>query len=229
MTNIRSIGDGSWYWVNKAILRDYAKDIGALGIAVYSCLASFVDGNQSCYPTQDKIAEILGYSRTSINKTIAVLEKHGLIAIDKRGRHNCIYHLRQVPKARCKASERQMLSIATLDVKYSHTNENQRSRTNNNNVAIDEIIHRGDRNDLEGLKPAITNEVFAVELAEALNDHKNLACYISCCRKYPESLLRGVIREVLETPASKIRKSRAALFIHLIKTYANKPSDHLSH
>jgi biotin operon repressor len=212
MTRTRSMGDGNWYWVNKALLRDHAKDIGALGVAVYSCLASFVDANQTCYPTQDQIGEILGYSRPSINKAIKLLEQRGLITVDKRGRHNCVYHLVRV---RCKVKERQQSSTGTLDVKRRNTNDNHITRINNDT----EVIHRNVAAESKFLQPLIQNEILAMELADALNDRRNLSLYLSYSRKYPESLLRGVIREVQEVPSGKIRKSRAALFNHLIQLY----------
>lgn len=206
------MGDGSWYWVSKSLLRDYAKDIGALGIAVYSCLASFVDSRQTCFPTQEQIGEILGYSRASVNKAIRLLEIHGLIVVSKRGRHNCIYRLTQV---RCKAGGGQVSSTGTRDVKQADTNDNHVSRININNDTAGQVIHRATFRDRH----------LAMELADALNDRRNLGLYISFSRKYPESLLRAVIRDVLEIPSCKIRKSRAALFNYLMQRHEKRNID----
>lgn len=76
---------GNWYWTDKAIIRQYARKVGAVGIAVYDCLASFANIEQTCYPSQQYIGDILGYSRTTVNRAIKTLEHHGLIAIEKRG------------------------------------------------------------------------------------------------------------------------------------------------
>lgn len=46
------------------------KELGSDRLAVLLTIASFMDESGSCYPTQEKIAEILGISRTSANKWI---------------------------------------------------------------------------------------------------------------------------------------------------------------
>ncbi len=65
-------------------------------------------------------------------------------------------------------------------------------------------------------------ELLALDLAEKLNDYEGIALYISYAKKYPESLLRGVLGEVMEIPDEKIKKSRGALFNHLVKRYGQE-------
>ena len=209
---VRSIKDSPWYWGNKSLLHDYAKDIGALGIAVYDCLASFVDAKQTCYPTQEQIGQILGYSRVSINKAIKLLQHHDLIVVDKRRRHNCVYRL---PKVRCKETKRQVLNTGTLDVKPRNTNENHLPRLINDPT----LIHNHIASESKDPQPAIQSEPLALEMADALNDHAHLSLYLSLARKHPESLLRAALGDALAVPEGKIRKSRTALFIHLIGDY----------
>lgn len=216
-SNTRSMRDGSWYWINKALLRDYAKDIGALGIAVYNCLAFFVDRSQTCYPTQQQIGEILGYSRVSICKAITLLERRGLVAVDKRGRYgNCTYRLRPV---RCKENRAGVLSTGTSVVKQRNTNNNHVTIINNENVIAEHVIHKETVDQPQGFQPAIGKEPLALELADCLNDRQHLGLYLSYCRKYPESLLRGVIREIQQIQTGDMQKNRIALFNHLIQAY----------
>jgi uncharacterized membrane protein len=220
----RSMEDGGWYWINKSIILVYAKDIGMVGLAVYNCLASFVGANQKCYPTQEQIGKILGLSRVTVNKAIRKLVDKGLISVDKTSRGNCIYRLLAVG---CKSQAGQVLSSGTSDVKLGHTNNNKLTKINNNIVNV-----KDSNRDVDiccGLNPAVQNESLALELAQSLNDQPNLHIYISYCRNYSESLLRGVIREVMAVPASKIRKSRAALFKYLVKTYEKEKKDNSSH
>lgn len=99
------MGKGNWYWMEKAVIREYTPKVGALGIAVYNYLASLVDINQSCYPSQKHIAEVLGYSRTTINRVIQKLEDNGLVIVDRSGRYSHIYRLLKV---RCKPKETQV-------------------------------------------------------------------------------------------------------------------------
>ena len=71
-------------------------------------------------------------------------------------------------------------------------------------------------------KPTNAQELLAVDLAYKLNDLSNLPCYIAYAYKYPEGLLRRALGEAMEIPADKIRKTRGALFIHLVKKYAKE-------
>ena len=51
--------------------------------------------------------------------------------------------------------------------------------------------------------PSTREELLASDLADALNDHKSLALYISYARRFPESLLRQILGEVREIQRSK--------------------------
>lgn len=76
--------------------------------------------------------------------------------------------------------------------------------------------------------PKNKEQLLALDLPEDLNDRQGLALYLSYCKRYPESLLRKVLGEVKEMPSEKVKKSRAALFNHLIQQYDQKDSQDLS-
>lgn len=66
----------------------------------------------------------------------------------------------------------------------------------------------------------------AVELANTLNDRISLPAYVIFAQKYTEPFLREVLVKTLSVPEHKIRKTRGALFTHLVKQYAqssNRP------
>lgn len=214
----RRMEDGCWYWVDKAIIRQYAPRVGAVGITVYNYLASLVDLDQTCFPSQRHIGEVLGYSRTTINRTIQTLERHRLIAVDKIGRYRQSYRLLDV---RCSTGATEVLSGRNPSVHTVHTNKNKLPRYINNSGRTHEDIHT-DASEASGLEPAIGKEAFALEIAEALDDRKNLHRYISCCRKHPEPLLRQLLTKAKAVPQWRIRKSRAALFHHLVSIYAEQ-------
>ncbi len=113
---VRDLRNGNWYWIHRAVIKEYTPKIGATGIAVYNFLASCVDTRQSCFPSQKYIAEHLGYSRATINKTIKILEENELISIEKRSRYHCVYHLLKV---RCKDDETQKSSSGNSGVNQS--------------------------------------------------------------------------------------------------------------
>ena len=68
----------------------------------------------------------------------------------------------------------------------------------------------------------IHKKPLALDLADELNDRKNLSLYLRYTRKYPESFLRRVLGEVKEIPFERIKKSKAAIFSYLVKKYADK-------
>jgi len=212
---VRDLRSGDWFWIQRKVIREYSKKIGAAGILVYNFLASLADKSQSCFPSQKYIANSLGYSRSYINEVLRRLEENGLVKIEKKGRYHRIYYLLKV---RCKVERTQVSGIVNSGVKYGDTNNNKLTRNINN-------IDRGNKNFLnfnsfKGFKPKTRNELLAQDLVRELNDYKNLPLYLYYCRKYPEPLIRKALGEVKETPPERIKKSKAALFIYLIKKYA---------
>lgn len=93
---VRDLRNGDWYWIHKAVIQGYTQKVGAIGIAVYNLLASLAGRGQGCFPSQKYIARSLGYSRSYINEILKVLERNGLIRIEKKGRYHRIYHLLKV-------------------------------------------------------------------------------------------------------------------------------------
>lgn len=65
--------------------------------------------------------------------------------------------------------------------------------------------------------PTTKEELLAFDLANGLNDTKNLRFYLSISKKYPEGLLRKLCGQVKEIPKDKIKKSKGALFTYLLK------------
>ena len=223
---VRDLRNGDWYWIHRAVIHEYTQKVGATGIIVYSFLASLADSNQSCFPSQRYIADRLGYSRATINRALKRLGVNGLIRTEKRSRYHCIYHLLKV---RCQALEKleqkgntgetQMSNRRNSGVHQSYTNNNKRT-ININNIEDKKFM------DLDAFKPKTREELLALDIADALNDRKGLATYISYAIRFPESLLRRALGEVKEVPLERIKKSRAALFNHIIHRYAQNNKDH---
>jgi len=214
---IRDLRNGGWYWIDKAVINNFTPKVGAVGIAVYSFLASLADSSQSCFPSQKYIANSLGYSRATVNKSIKLLEKCGLIKIDKRSRYHCVYKLLKV---RCKASKTQMSSERNSDVNQVNTNNNKLTKINNNIDSKNFLNFNHDT--YKEFKPKNRQELLALDLAKSLNDLKSLPLYLFYSKKYLESYLRKVLGEVKEIAPEKIKKSKGALFSYLVKKYDKK-------
>jgi biotin operon repressor len=201
---------GSWYWVHKAVIQGYASMVGYLALAVYHLLASMVDRNQYCYPSQKYIAEKLGCSRSSISRAIEALVKHDLILVSKEASNHSFYHLLSIKECMDKI---QMSRGRNYDVAPVDPNNTKLTRINNNIVVG---VQKGN------VRPRTKEELTAHDIAKAFNDQKNLPKYLWYAGRYPESLLRQIVAEVMQTPSQRIKKSRAALFSYLVRHHAEK-------
>ena len=69
----------------------------------------------------------------------------------------------------------------------------------------------------------IRRDYYATQLADALHDQKSLGCYRVIAEKVPQTVLfeaLGAAKEAWQD--GKVKKSRAALFMSIIKTYCEK-------
>lgn len=213
---VRQIKNGAWYWISKAVIQNYATQIGIFALGVYHFLASMVDKNQRCFPSQKYIAEHLGCSRNTVSRAIKKLEHNHLISIERRNRYHCVYVLLNV---RCNKSETQMSSGRNSDVIKRCTNNTKRKRINNDTLRVDKYI-------LPTSRHLITTkeELLASDIAQSLGEENNVKIYLAYAHKYPELFLRRILSEVKKTPSHKIKKSRGALFAYLVRFYANEHS-----
>ncbi len=214
---IRSTKKGNWYWIDKNILHQYGRRLRPSGIAVYNELASFVNSEtQTCFPTQKTMAELIGVSRRTIIRKIKLLKELVLIRVEKK-KGRCHYQLLKL-KARVTSDSQRCDKRYTSDATQGNINKNYLTRINNKNIDIKIFSNP------EEFRPRTREQLLAFDIAKELNDLKALRLYLSYVKKYPESLLRKILGEVKEIPLKKIKKSRGALFNHLVKKYAQKTS-----
>lgn len=64
-------------------------------------------------------------------------------------------------------------------------------------------------------------DLLALEVASALKDDSHLLLYRTYCQRFDAQIIRRALDAAIETPDDKIKKSRAALFIFLLKQYAS--------
>ena len=62
----------------------------------------------------------------------------------------------------------------------------------------------------------------AHELAETLQDHDSLACYLQYTRRFSEEHLRKTLAKVMSIEETSIRKSRGALYTYLVNGYGRR-------
>lgn len=124
MKNSRKLKHGEFFWIDKAVIREYVPKIGAVGLTVYTFLASYADSRQKCFPSQKYIARHLGCSRSTVWRALEKLERHGLINKEQMpGRRNCEYLLLKVE--RCFPGEKNLSHGRALPVSEAGTNDNK--------------------------------------------------------------------------------------------------------
>lgn len=215
----RNIKDGPWYWIHKSVIRNHAVDIRAVSVAVYNCLAAMADKNQECFPSQQYIADTLGYSRAMVSNALKILKRRDLIAVVKRHRRHCRYRLLAVRRQK---NDVKMSNRLNRDVKQADTNKNNRTRINNNTIVSVRKIDISLLKNSEDKEPKTREELLAMDIADGLADQHRQCRYLSLAHQYPEYVLRQLLSEVKQVPDIRIRKSRVALFNHLLKKHAQE-------
>jgi replication initiation and membrane attachment protein DnaB len=86
---IKDIRDQDGYSVSTRILNEYASKIGVIGFALY--LAYVIYSKDSVLPSEEKIAEKLMISMRTLRKYKRILEKYGLIKVEREGNREIIY------------------------------------------------------------------------------------------------------------------------------------------
>lgn len=67
----------------------------------------------------------------------------------------------------------------------------------------------------------------AHEIADALEDQKSLAFYLSCAKKYPREFLVATLMHVLAIPGHSVRTTRARLFTNIVTNSIYNTNDHI--
>ncbi len=82
-------------------------------------------------------------------------------------------------------------------------------------------IPRADR-EAEAPLDAHPTDQLARSIAEEFDDIANVDIYRRLCRAYSEAVIRKAHNAALSVPPDKVKRSRLALFIFLVKKYAGK-------
>jgi biotin operon repressor len=219
---IRSLSRRGWFWINREILTGFGKRLKSSGIAVYNVLASYANqGTQTCFPAQQTIADQIGLHRVTVNRKISQLSQLGLLKIERQ-KDRCLYFLLNPdvsdPLHPCSKSY-------TRDVSPGYINKNKRIRININNIDSKNIFVTDD-NSFKEFKPQTREELLALDTAQTLNDLKSLPLYLKYAKSLPESRIREALSWVKQVPIERIKRSRAALFNHIIQKYVKENAPH---
>lgn len=78
-------------------------------------------------------------------------------------------------------------------------------------------------NDLQAIPftPKTPKDALALEISRAFADEIRLPFYREVCSAHPYPLVYRAYRDVMAIPAHQVRKSRRALFLFILHSYAN--------
>ena len=196
---------GKWYWVEKQVIQRYASKVGYLSTCVYHLLASMADQTQSCFPSQQYIANKLGCSRVSVSRSIQKLKDVGLIRVSQGASMHTVYCLLKIRSN-------------TDDPKVHHTGNTGTSLVDTNNTSLKKI----NNNSIVCVSSPIHSDYqtkLAFEIAEALGE-RDVRRLFPIVHQHEENFLRKILSQVRNTKI--IKKSRMALFIYLIRFHERK-------
>lgn len=112
-----------------------------------------------------------------------------------------------------------------LEEKHQYSSAEIQFPSEANDISIKKDINididRGN-NSIAEFMPKSRQDLLAIDLAKELDDVRGLALYLSYSKKYPEALLRRILHDVKAIPDIKIKKSRGALFNHLVQKHIQK-------
>lgn len=83
----------AFFVIDDEYLNGYARVCGPITSMVYIALCRHVGKEQVCYPSHDRLAKILGISKSAVVRAIKSLEVHGLVRVDRKQGEQSIYTL----------------------------------------------------------------------------------------------------------------------------------------
>jgi hypothetical protein len=92
---VRNIKDEAWYWVPRSVFERYLERIGVLGLALYNAYSFYAGNKGFAFPSLKTLSKKLKLNPKTIIKYNKILEKEGLIKIEKRkGKSNLVILLK---------------------------------------------------------------------------------------------------------------------------------------
>lgn len=231
-----------WAPLWKGLVMDKSVHRKRMGSAVWLFLYLLVNADRKTGSLFRKIKTMssdMGTTRDMTMRWLVILRERGYIATTSTGRCLSIQINKwRTPKVGCIRHQGRQ----TSDGRGWNLAEKMRSAEPQNeaNVSIKKIeasssidnsinkilnidIDKGLANrTFKDFNPQNKMELFALDLADAFSDRDNMPLYLSYAGKYSEQILRSIMEEVKEIPLEKIKKSRGALFNHLVQKYAKQ-------
>jgi hypothetical protein len=82
-----------FFQIHNVFVREYIKVLGPMAAVVYMGLKDHAGSDSMCWPSVKHLSVELGMSSRTVIRGVADLERHGIIAVDRKHRDHNIYEL----------------------------------------------------------------------------------------------------------------------------------------
>jgi hypothetical protein len=90
---VRDLRGHEFFIVDNIFIDEYSGRLGASASCVYFVLCRHADKDQTCFPSEDRIAGLLGTSRWTVIRGIKKLEDHRIIKVNRENKRVNFYTL----------------------------------------------------------------------------------------------------------------------------------------
>ena len=115
---MRDIRKRGWFWIENELID--RTDLSFEVKSMYMILARFADNEGKCFPSVEKLAEIIGKDKRTVIRYIKKLEEKGLIEKKRRFNQTNIYYLKNADSNSDKNdSDKNVTSLGDTGVTYN--------------------------------------------------------------------------------------------------------------
>ncbi|MCB9503233.1 MAG: hypothetical protein H6696_14985 [Deferribacteres bacterium] len=164
------------------------------------CLAKCHPITGSLTTNIDKIAGDLQLKKATVQSWSGQLRKANLISIRKYG-------------------DIKLIRLTNWPAK---NNEHSNKAQTQESVKQKQTCQRSKITKIDAKSEALNNQATPENLANTLNAPDQMKLFEQICQDYPHHLIHKSLQDAQAVPDENIKKSRLALFVFLIKKYANQ-------
>ena len=172
-------------------------------------------------PTEETIIKFIDSEKSSehqIDPLEEMINESGNF-VDESGEQE-VYP--QVASKNCIQKKTSFLSLHNVSRNVNKNNKYKLNNVRNDRNVHSQLVDKKSEQHNQNSKTQSPKASMAFHISKSLNDEKNLGLYLSYCEKYPDHVIFRAFTQVKDTPDSKIKKNRGALFTYLVKTLAQK-------
>lgn len=223
------------------IIHPTAKHLDRMGNSVWLYLYFLLKATQptgTLATSYKTISKEMGVSRETIRKWLRVLKKNNYVEVINMSKGLSV-QIRSYKSTGCPEQATVSGQISPLEV--SRLGQGETEQKPQNLQSLSDIIQQRRFSPVDNVNrlnkldnnvnviyenkyfyenefiPQNKEELLALDIAKGLQDTKNLRAYLNLTKQHSGSFLRTIFGQVKELPDDKIKKSKGAYFMFLVK------------